>query len=76
LEFLTGSSIKAARYYDRYILALEGDKKIFDGVLKQLQSPPSSSKSLDFNLTSNSMDLDDDSPTPDIELDNLCEGKS
>jgi hypothetical protein len=54
-------------------LALEGDKKIFDAILKQLQSPPSSSKSLDFDFSGNSMDLDDDSPTPDIELENLCE---
>jgi hypothetical protein len=47
-------------------LALEGDKKIFDAVLKQLQSPPSSSKSLDGDFT------DDDSATPDIELENIC----
>jgi hypothetical protein len=54
-------------------LALEGDKKIFDAVLKQLQTPPSLSKSLDFDTFGNSVDLDDDSPIPDVELENLCE---
>jgi hypothetical protein len=73
LHFLTGASIKAARNCSRHILALEGDKKIFDSVLKQLQSPPSLSKSLDVDFSGHIVDLDDDSATPDIELDNLCE---
>jgi len=73
LEFLTGFSIKAAHYCNQHILALEGDKKIFDAVLKQLQSPLSSSKSLDFDFSGNSMDLDDNSPIPDIELENPYE---
>jgi hypothetical protein len=54
-------------------LALEGDKKIFDAVLKQLWSLPSSSKSLDVDFSGNLMELDDDSPTPNIGLKNLCE---
>jgi hypothetical protein len=73
LQSLTGSRIKATRYYNRHILALEGDKKIFDAILKQLQSPPSSSKNLDVDFSSNLMELDDNSATPDIELKNLYE---
>jgi hypothetical protein len=53
-------------------LALEGDKKIFDVVLKQLQSPPSLSKSLDVDFSANFTDLDDDSATPDFQLGNIC----
>jgi hypothetical protein len=73
LHFLIGASIKAASNYSRHVLALEGDKKIFNLVLKQLQSLPSLSKSLDVDFSCNLMDLDDDSATPDIELDKLCE---
>jgi hypothetical protein len=51
-------------------LALEGDKKIFDAVLKQLQSPPPSSKSLDADFSGNF--TDDDFVTLDIELENIC----
>jgi hypothetical protein len=53
-------------------LALEGDKKIFDAILKQLQSPPSLSKSLDVDFSANFTDLDDDFGIPDIELENIC----
>jgi hypothetical protein len=73
LHFLTGTSIKVARNCSCHILALEGDKKIFDSVLKQLQFLPSLSKSLDVDFFGHIVDLDDDSATPDIELDNLYE---
>jgi hypothetical protein len=72
LHFLIGASIKAARNCSRHILALDGEKKIFDLVLKQLHSPPSLSKNLDVDFSGHIVDLDDDFATPDIELDNLC----
>ncbi len=69
----TGSSIKAAHSSNRHILALESDAKLFDEVLKPLQTPTIISKALDSTTTDDGMEIDDDSPIEDVELLDLCE---
>jgi hypothetical protein len=71
--FHPGSSIKAAHSSNRLILALESDAKLFDEVLKPLQTPPPVSKALDSTTTCDGMEIDDDSPIEDVELLDLCE---
>ena len=71
--FHVGSSIRAAHSSNRHILALESDAKLFDEVLKPLQTPISVSKTLDSTTSCDGMEVDDDSPIEDVALLDLCE---
>jgi len=71
--FHSGSSIKAAHSSNGHILALESDAKLFDEVLKPLQTPITVSKTLDSTTTCDGMDIDDDSLIEDVTLFDLCE---
>lgn len=69
--FYPDSSIRVAHSSNHQILALKNDVKLFDEVLKSLQTPTTDSKSLDSTTTCNNMDFDDGSPIEDVALLNL-----
>ena len=52
-----GSSIRVAHSSNRHILALESDAKLFDEVLKPLQTLIIDSNTLDYATTCDGMDL-------------------
>ena len=68
LREFTGSSIRAAQSSNRHILALERDATLFEEVLKPLQTPPSSSKTLNFDTSEGGMESNGHSPVQDTAL--------
>jgi hypothetical protein len=71
--FCIGSSMKAARSSNRHILALEADSKLFEEVLKPLKEARPLSKCHDTEMSGNSSEDDEDTPTMDQPLIDLCE---
>jgi hypothetical protein len=66
IVFHPSSSIRTAHSSNRHILALESDAKLFDEVLKPLQTPTT-------DTSCDDMDFDDDNPIEDSTLLNLCQ---
>ena len=67
------SSIRATHSSNPHILALENDAKLFDEVLKPLQTPTTDSKSFVSATTCDGMNFDHNSPIENVALLNLCE---
>ena len=66
IVFHPGSSIRAAHSSNRHILALDCDAKLFDEVLKPLQTPT-------IDTSCDGMNFDDDTPIEDPALPSLFE---
>jgi len=68
-----GSSIRVTHSSDCHISTLESDTKIFDEALKPLQALKIVSKTLDFAIPCDGMEIDYDSLIKDVALLDLCE---
>jgi hypothetical protein len=65
--------IKATHSSNRHILALEADSKLFEEVLEPLKKATRVSKSRDTDMSGNSSEDDEDTPTMDQPFIDLCE---